>query len=72
MNLNFEIGNYGKPNNKNMFLSEKDKEFFLNDNLDSTKLFIKPKLYSISISASKEVQDYEKSLELKLKTKFNC
>ncbi len=72
MNLNFEIGNYTNPINKNLFLSEKDKEFFLNDNLDSTKLFVKPKLYSISTTASKEVQDYEKSLELKLKTKFNC
>jgi hypothetical protein len=72
MELNFEIGNYRKPLNKNLFYGEKDKQFFLNENLDSLKLLKKPTLYNRSKNISKEMQDYEQSLEIKLKNKFNC
>ncbi len=69
--LNFEIGNYKKPQNKNLFFGEKDKLILLNENLNSSKLN-KPILHSLSKNVSKQMQEYEKSLELKLKKKFNC
>ncbi len=72
MELTFEIGNYRKPLNKNLFYGEKDKQIFLNENLDSSKLLKKPALYNRSKNVTKEMQDYEQSLELKLKKKFNC
>lgn len=72
MELNFEIGNYKKPLNKNLFYGEKDKEFFLNENYGNYIVIKKPIIYSRSINVSKEMQNYEESLELKLKKKFNC
>jgi hypothetical protein len=72
MELNFEIGNYKKPLKKNLFYSEKDKQIFLNENFNSSNLLKKPILYSRTKKLSKEMQDYEQSLEIKLKKKFNC
>ena len=72
MELNFEIGNYRKPQNKNLFFGEKEKQLLLNENFTSSKLFNKPVLYNLSKNTSKEIQEYEKTLELKLRKKFNC
>ncbi len=70
--LNFEIGNYKKPQNKNLFFGEKDRLILLNENLDSSKLFNKPVLHNLTKNVSQQMQEYEKSLELRLKKKFNC
>jgi hypothetical protein len=71
-NENNEIGNYRKPINKNFFNSEKDKEFFLNEKLEYSKILKKSIiLYNITKNISKENQDYEQLLELKLKKKYN-
>jgi hypothetical protein len=72
MEFNFEIGNYRKPQNKNLFYVETDKQIFLNENLNSSILFNKPVLHSLSKNVSKQMQDYEKFLEIKLRKKFNC
>ena len=72
ININNEIGNYRKPFNNNFFYSEKDKQFLLNEKLEYFKLLKKPIVcFSITKNVSKEIQDYEKSLELKLKKKYN-
>ena len=69
---NNEIGNYRKPINTNFFNSEKDKEFFLNEKLEYFKILKKPIiLYNITKNVSKEIQDYEQLLEVKLKKKYN-
>ena len=68
-----EIGNYRKPVNTNFFYSVKDKEFFLNEKLEYSKILKKAIiLYNITKNVSKENQDYEQLLELKLKKKYNC
>ena len=72
MEFNFEIGNYRKKQTKNLFYGVNDKQIFLNENLNVSKLFNKPILHSLSKNVSKKMQDYEKSNELKLKKKFNC
>ena len=70
---NNEIGNYKKPINTNFFNSEKDKEFFLNEKLEYSKLLKNPIiLYNITKNVSKENQNYEQLLELKLRKKYNC
>ena len=70
---NNEIGNYRNPLNTNFFNSEKDKEFFLNEKPEYSKLLKKGIIfYNITKNVSKENQDYERMLELKLKKKYNC
>ena len=69
---NNEIGNYRNPLNTNFFNSEKDKEFFLNEKLEYSKLLKNPIiLYNITKNVSKKNQNYEQLLELKLKKKYN-
>lgn len=69
---NNEIGNYRNPLNTNFFNSEKDKEFFLNEKLEYSKLLKNPIiLYNITKNVSKKNQDYEQLLEFKLKKKYN-
>ena len=62
-----------RPRVRKIALSEKDKQFYLDDRYyEMNKILIKPIFYSRSTYASQHIQDLEKTLEKKLKSKFNC
>ena len=61
------------PRVRKIALNEKDKEFYLDDRFyEKNKILLRPIFYPISINASSKIQDLERSLEKKLRSKFNC
>ena len=61
------------PRVRRIALNEKDKQFYLDDKFyDKNKILMRPIFYPVSSRASPKVQDLERSLEKKLRSKFNC
>ena len=64
---------FTRPRINRIALNEKDKLFYLDDRFyEKNKILIRPIFYPISLKVSPMIQDLERSLEKKLRVKYNC
>ena len=73
MEVSYETCVFVHPRVRKIALNEKDKQFYLDDRIyEKNRISMRPIFYSISNKASQHIQDLEKSLEKKLRAKYNC